>query len=216
VGSLASMPHLLHLDSSADLATSRSRAITAAFADAWRARGDDHTVTHRDLHRDQLPHFATNEQHWPAADRLPGADVPAEQDALTATLQAEILAADVVVVGAPLYNYTVPSTLKVWLDHMHVPGALAGEGSQPLAGRHAVVVSSRGGTYDAGSPTEDWDHGVPVLQIILGNSLGMNVHVVQTSATLADRLPDLAELKDRSVAELEAATAAAQELARTL
>ncbi|GAA0295358.1 FMN-dependent NADH-azoreductase [Kineococcus aurantiacus] len=210
------MPHLLHLDSSADLATSRSRAITAAFAEAWRSRGDDFTVTHRDLHRDPLPHFTTNEQHWPAADRLPGAQVPAEQDALTAQIHAELLAADVVVVGAPLYNYTVPSTLKVWIDHVHIPGALAGEGSQPLKGRHAVVVSSRGATYDAGSPTEDWDHGVPVLRIVLGNSLGMQVHVVQTSATLADRLPDLAELKDRGAAEFEAAKTAARELARTL
>jgi FMN-dependent NADH-azoreductase len=210
------MPHLLHVDSSADLATSRSRAITAAFADAWKARGDDYTITYRDLHRDPLPHFTTNEQHWTAADRLPGAQVPAEQDELTAAIHAEILAADVVVVGAPLYNYTVPSTLKVWLDQLHIPGALAGEGSQPLAGRPAVVVSARGATYDAGSPTEGWDHGVPVLQIILGASLAMDVHVIQTSATLADRLPELAELKDRSVAEFEAAKAAARDLAGKL
>ncbi|PRY14087.1 FMN-dependent NADH-azoreductase [Kineococcus rhizosphaerae] len=210
------MPHLLHLDSSADLTTSRSRAVTAAFAEAWRSRGDDFTVTHRDLHRDPLPHFATNEQHWPAADRRPDAQVPADQDALTEQIHAELLAADVLVVGAPLYNYTVPSTLKVWLDHVHIPGALAGEGSQPLKGRPAVVVSARGATYDAGTPTESWDHGVPVLQIILGNSLGMQVHVVQTSATLADRLPDLADLKERADAELEAAQAAARELALTL
>jgi len=210
------MPHLLHVDSSADLATSRSRAITAAFADAWKARGDDYTITYRDLHRDPLPHFTTNEQHWTAADRLPTAVVPAEQDELTAAIHAEILAADVVVIGAPLYNYTVPSTLKVWLDQLHIPGALAGEGSQPLAGRPAVVVSSRGATYDAGTPTETWDHGVPVLQIILGASLAMDVHVVQTSATLADRLPELAELKDRSVAEFEAAKAAARKLATEL
>ncbi|WP_432544120.1 FMN-dependent NADH-azoreductase [Kineococcus sp. SYSU DK002] len=210
------MPHLLHLDSSADLATSRSRAITAAFAQVWTARGDDFTVTHRDLHRDPLPHFATNEQHWPAADRLPGAQVPADQDALTAAIHAELLAADVLLVGAPLYNYTVPSTLKVWLDHVHIPGALAGAGTQPLAGRPAVVVSSRGATYDAGTETEGWDHGVPVLKIVLGNSLGMDVHVVQTSATLADRLPELAELKDRGAAEFEAAQAAARELAATL
>jgi FMN-dependent NADH-azoreductase len=210
------MPHLLHLDSSADLATSRSRALTAAFAEAWTGRGAEFTVTHRDLHRDPLPHFATNEQHWPAADRLPGAQVPAQQDALTAQIHAELLAADVLLVGAPLYNYTVPSTLKVWLDHVHIPGALAGEGSQPLAGRPAVVVSSRGATYDAGSPTEGWDHGVPVLQIILGASLAMDVHVVQTSATLADRLADLADLRERADAEFAAARESARELALRL
>ncbi len=96
------------------------------------------------------------------------------------------------------------------------PGRAGREGSQPLAGRPAVVVSSRGATYDAGSPTEGWDHGVPVLQIILGASLAMDVHVVQTSATLADRLADLADLRERADAEFAAAREAAQELARRL
>ncbi|WP_432524068.1 FMN-dependent NADH-azoreductase [Kineococcus sp. SYSU DK006] len=210
------MPHLLHLDSSADLATSRSRAVTASFADAWKARGDEYTTTYRDLHTDPLPHLAHAELHWAAADRKPGIPLPPEQERIMETIQAELLAADVVVIGAPLYNYTVPSTLKVWIDNVHVPGVLAGEGSRPMAGRHAVVVSSRGATYDTGTPTEGWDHGVPVLQIVLGASLGMQVHLVQTSATLADRLPDLAALRERSEAELAAAHAAARELASTL
>ncbi|WFR65878.1 NAD(P)H-dependent oxidoreductase [Curtobacterium flaccumfaciens] len=63
------MPTLLHIDSSADLAHSRSRALTAAFADAWRARGPEYTVVRRDLHVDQLPHLETSALHWAAADR---------------------------------------------------------------------------------------------------------------------------------------------------
>lgn len=210
------MPHLLHLDSSADLLASRSRAITAEFAAAWTARGPEFTVTHRDLHTDPLPHLVDSELHWPASVRRAGANPPAAAQELMDTLHAELLAADVVVVGAPLYNYTVPSTLKVWIDNVHVPGVLAGEGSQPLAGRPAVVVSSRGAVYDAGTPTEGWDHGVPVLQLILGASLGMDVHVVQTSITLADRLDDLAEHRERSDAEFAAAKARAAGLASTL
>ena len=210
------MPHLLHLDSSADLARSRSRAITAAFAAAWRARGEDFTVTHRDLHRDPLPHLPDPELHWPAAARRPDAAPPAEWDALQREVLDELLAADAVLVGAPLYNYTVPSTLKVWIDCVHVPGVTTGEGVQPLAGRPAVVVSSRGGVYDPGTPTETWDHGVPVLRIVLGNALGMDVTVVQTSATLADRLPDLADLRERADTELAGAVRAAEELAATL
>ena len=210
------MPHLLHLDSSADLATSRSRAVTASFARAWAARGEEFTTTHRDLHRDPLPHLADSELHWPAADRKPDAAPPAAADALQQEVLAELLAADVVLVGAPLYNYTVPSTLKVWIDNVHVPGVTTGPGSTPMAGRQAVVVSSRGGTYDAGSPTDGWDHGVPVLRIVLGNALGMQVHVVQTSATLAHRLPDLAPLAERSDAELAAAHAEAERLGARL
>ncbi|MGI4894882.1 MAG: FMN-dependent NADH-azoreductase [Janthinobacterium lividum] len=207
------MPHLLHLDSSADLATSRSRAVTASFADAWRARGAEFTVTHRDLHRDPLPHLADSELHWPAQARKPDAAPPTEAARIQQVILDELRAADVVVIGAPLYNYTVPSTLKVWIDNVHVPGVMAGPGTQPMAGREVVVVSSRGGLYDAGTPTEGWDHGVPVLQLIMGESLGMTVSVIQTSATLADRLPDLFPVRERSDAELAAAHEAARELA---
>ena len=210
------MPHLLHLDSSADLRGSRSRAITATFAEAWVGRGSAFTRTHRDLHRDQLPHFPDPELHWPAADRRPDADPPADAAALQRELLDELLGADAVLVGAPLYNYSLPSTLKAWVDNIHIPGVTTGPGTQPLAGRPAVVVSSRGAGYDAGTPTEGWDHGVPVLQIILGAALGMDVNVVQTSLTLADRLPELADHRDRADAELAAAHRAAAHLGATL
>lgn len=210
------MPHLLHLDSSADLRTSRSRAITDSFARGWAARGAEFTRTHRDLHRDPLPHFVDPELHWPAADRLPDADPPAEAEARQRELLEELLAADVLLIGAPLYNYSLPSTLKAWVDNIHIPGVTTGPGTQPLAGRAAVVVSSRGASYDVGSPTEGWDHGVPVLEIILGEALGMTVHVVQTDLTVAGRVPELADQQDRAAAELAAAHRAAADLAATL
>ena len=85
-----------------------------------------------------------------------------------------------------------------------------------MADRPAVVVSSRGGSYDAGTPTADWDHGVPVLRIILGEALGMDVSVITTNLTLAERLPGLEEQIPRSHRELAEAHAAAETLARTL
>lgn len=87
-------------------------------------------------------------------------------EALQQALVDELLAADVVVVGAPMYNYSLPSSLKAWIDHIHIPGVTApfdGD-TQPMAGRPAVVVTSRGGSYDPGTATEGWDHGVPVLE----------------------------------------------------
>ena len=195
------MPNLLHLDSSADTATSRSRAITASFADAWRSLGDDHTVTRRDLHVDQLPHLSDPALHWPARLRLPGADPDPVAEALQAELIVELLGADVLLVGAPLYNYSMPSTLKAWIDYIHVPGLTAGD-EQPLAGRPAVIITSRGASYDEGSPTAGWDHAVPALQLILGESLGMPVTVITTSLTLADFVPALADQAERSSEEL--------------
>ena len=104
-------------------------------------------------------------------------------------------------VGAPLYNYSMPSTLKAWIDYIHVPGLTAGD-EQPLAGRPAVIITSRGASYDEGSPTAGWDHAVPALQLILGESLGMSVTVITTSLTLAEMIPELAAQTERSREEL--------------
>lgn len=198
------MPVLLQLDSSADLETSRTRRLTAAVADAWHDRGDDRTVVHRDLHREPLPHLRTPAQHWPERLR-DGAAVPAELEGLQRSIVDELLAADAVVIGAPMYNYSMPSTLKAWIDLIHVPGLTSpfDEQTRPLAGRPAVVVSARGAAYDEGTPTESWDHVTPPLRIVLGESLGMRVHVVTTSRTLSGRVPALGA--DRAAAELEAA-----------
>jgi FMN-dependent NADH-azoreductase len=217
------VPQLLHLDSAAALKNSRSREITATFADTWRGLGPGYTVTRRDLHTDPLPHLADAVLHWPPHLRPEGAataspEALAAAQALQDELVGELLAADVVLVGAPLYNYSVPSSLKAWIDNIHVPGRTApfGDSGQPLAGRPAVVVSSRGASYDPGSPTEGWDHAVPMLQIILGAALGMSVEVITTSLTLAETIPALAPQRDRSRAELAAANEAAAAAARRL
>ncbi|MCW0211805.1 MAG: NAD(P)H-dependent oxidoreductase [Pseudonocardia sp.] len=212
------MPTLLHLDSSADLRRSRSRSITRAFAEAWTGLGPERTVIRRDLHRDPLPHLRDADLHW--APRLRPADAapPAEAERVQQEILDELLAADVLLVGAPLYNYSVPSTLKAWIDHVHVPGVTApfDTDTQPLRGRPAVVVTSRGASYDAGTPTEGWDHAVPMLRIILGTSLGMAVSVITTSLTLAETVPALADQRDRGRAELAEAHAQAAELAARL
>lgn len=212
------MPHLLHIDSSAAGEASRSRAITAAFAQAWRSRGADHTITYRDLHRDPLPHLADAELHYAPRLRRDDAAPPADGEALQQELIAELVAADVLLVGAPMYNYSLPSTLKAWVDNIHVLGVTTSfdEPTKPMAGRPAVVVSSRGGFYGEGSPTPDWDHAVPVLDIVLGSALGMDVTVLTASRTLSDRLEPLRPLADQAAKDLTQATEEAVRLAGTL
>lgn len=212
------MPNLLHLDSSADLRTSRSRSITAEFANAWTALGADHSVTRRDLHRNPLPHLADAHLHWPARLRPADAAPPAEAERQQQALIDELLAADVLLLGVPLYNYSVPSTLKAWIDNIHVPGLTApfDSDTQPLEGRPAVIVTSRGASYDPGTPTTGRDHAVPALQLVLGSALGMSVSVITTSLTLAETVPALADQLDRSRAELAAAHREAAKLAEQL
>jgi FMN-dependent NADH-azoreductase len=199
------MPLLLKLDSSADLGGSRTRQLTDAVARAWSARGPEYEIVSRDLHLAPLPHLRTPAQRG-------GQDVPAELDELQHTVISELLGADAVVIGAPMYNYAMPSTLKAWIDLVHVPGVTApfGGSSQPLAGRPVVIATARGAAYDAGTPSEGWDHVVPPLRLVLGEGLGMTVHVVSTERTLADRIPALdAEL---GAAQLGAALAEASRL----
>lgn len=212
------MPTLLHLDSSSDLRTSRSRAITRAFAEEWASAGEDFVVVHRDLHTDPLPHLEDSRLHWPAGLRPDGVTVPADAEALQAELIAELLGADALLIGAPLYNYSLPSSLKAWIDNIHVPGVTApfGSDTQPLAGRPAVIVTSRGGIYDPGSPQEGWDHAVPPLKLILGDALGMDIEVIAASRTLADFLPVLAEERPRAREEFSAALESARLAARRL
>ncbi|MEK6345410.1 MAG: NAD(P)H-dependent oxidoreductase, partial [Curtobacterium sp.] len=157
----------------------------------------------------------TSALHGAAGDRTADEVVAPEAEALRQEVIDELLAADVLLVGSPLYNYTVPSTLKAWLDRVHIPGVLVGD-VQPLAGRPVVTVVSRGGTYDADTPTEGWDHGSPVLQIILGTALGMKHYPVTVSATLADRLPDLAPLAEHAAAEYADAKTTLERLATTV
>ena len=212
------MPTLLHVDSSADLTSSRTRSITATFANAWRELGPEHSVIYRDLHSTPPPHLADASLHWAPRLRDPGAQPPTEAEEIQSEFIDELLSADVLLVGAPLYNYSLPSTLKAWIDHIHVPGVTAPfDGTtQPMAGRPAVVITSQGGSYSSDSPTAGWDHGVPVLQLILGQALGMSVTVVTASLALADRVPALAAEIPRSRRELAAAHNEAAELARSL
>ena len=201
------MPQLLHIDSSADLTNSRSRAVTRSFADAWRGFSPEHTVIHRDLHLYPPPHLSDPQLHWPSRLRAANADGPLPGEDIQQVLLTELMDSDAVLIGAPMYNYSLPSTLKAWVDHIHVPGLTApfDQPTQPMQGRPAVVVTARGAVYDPGTPTEGWDHAVPVLQLILGRSLGMDVTVITTSLTLADVAPMLADYQDRARVELSAA-----------
>ncbi|MEA9987151.1 MULTISPECIES: FMN-dependent NADH-azoreductase [Subtercola] len=207
------MAQLLHLDSSADVERSRSRALGRTFVEAWLAADTANTVVHRDLHLDPLPHLPDAALHWPPRLRPAYANPSAEAEALQAELIGELTAADVLLVGAPLYNYSVPSSLKAWIDYIHVPAVTApfDVPTQPMAGRPAVLLTSRGASYDAGTPTADWDHEVPALKLILGTALGMEITVITTSLTLADAVEALAPQLERSEREFAEASSAAAE-----
>jgi FMN-dependent NADH-azoreductase len=210
------MPHLLHLDSSADPRSSASREVTAAFVRSWRDRGPEFSVTSRDLQADPPPHLPDAALHWSPRLRTDAEVVDPAAAARQQVYLDELLAADVLLVGAPMYNWSLPSTLRAWIDHVHVLGTTVPFGdfeARPLAGRPAVVVSSRGASYDSDGEQATWDHTVPPLELVLGRSFGMSVSVITLQLTLADRVPAMADLRGQAAAEADAARSYAEELA---
>lgn len=171
------MAYILQLDSSANLAGSVSRRLTAQAAARWAAAQPGREIRHRDLHTQQLPHLPTHALHFTADTRPPGTEAPSAA-AAAAELQQELLAelseASAVVIGAPMYNFCLPSTLKSWLDYVHVIGLTspAPQGICPLRGKPVAVVSARS-TPTGADPQADFVLG-PFFTI-LGTFMAMDV-----------------------------------------
>ncbi len=142
--------------------------------------------------------------------------MPVEADALQRELIEELIGADVVVIGAPMYNWSIPSTLKAGIDYIHVPGITTtfDAVTEPLAGKPVIVVTSRGDQYGPGTPDELIDHQIPPLQQVLGVALGMDVTFVRAELTLASRVPAMASWVDTSQSNKATAQHEVVDLAR--
>ncbi|HTX50242.1 MAG TPA: NAD(P)H-dependent oxidoreductase [Caulobacteraceae bacterium] len=164
--------NLLHIDSSASGANSASRQLSGAVVQALKAANPDLSVIRRDLDAAPVAHLDSRLlptiRPDPARASTAAADEHAEADAVL----AEFLAADVVVIGAPMYNFTIPTQLKAWFDRILVAGktfAYTAEGPKGLAGgKRVIVVSTRGGLYTPGAPAEGLDFQETYLRAVLG------------------------------------------------
>jgi FMN-dependent NADH-azoreductase len=161
---------LLRIDSSARR-NSVSRQLTARFAQAWQQEHPAGKVTERDLTTTVLPHIT---DEWVQAIYTNPESLTAEHKQvleLSDALVDELVQADTIVIGAPMYNFAIPAPLKAWIDQVVRVGktvlfAAAGpEGI--LKGKKVVVVTSRGGAFRPGTPTEHFDYQEPYLRHIL-------------------------------------------------
>ncbi|QIQ03773.1 FMN-dependent NADH-azoreductase [Streptomyces liangshanensis] len=198
------MATLLHLDSALFPQGSASRDITAAFVKSWLEQHPEGKVVYRDLAASPIPHLD-------AAAAGAGAD-----HALRAELAAELAEADAVVIGAPMYNFTIPSTLKAWLDQVIIVGANTGPDS-PVAGTPFTIVASRGGSYAAGTPREDFEFVQNYLEKVLLGMLGVTeIDFIVPELTLAPLKPEMADLIPLAEASRAKATDEAVQKAKAL
>jgi FMN-dependent NADH-azoreductase len=166
------MPALLHIDSSPRTA-SVSSFLAAIFVEKWKQQNPTGTVFHHNTSRERFPYL---DEAAIAAIFTPSAKRTAAQKlALTFSDQLvdELLAADVVVLGAPMWNLSIPASLKAWIDLIVREGrtfAFIAQGVAPLVppGKRVYVFSARGGAYPAGTPFQDFDQQEPYLRRILG------------------------------------------------
>lgn len=154
--------NILHIDSSLNQTLSVSRQLTRAVVNKLTEASNNAHIVYRDLVKDEISHLTG---HIAAGFRpLPGEAVFSTEDVqehlLSATLVNEFLTSDIIVIGAPMYNFSVSSQLKAWLDRLAQPGKTFNYTAQGPVGlavnQRAIVVSSRGGFYH-NTPLQEMD-----------------------------------------------------------
>jgi FMN-dependent NADH-azoreductase len=166
----SSMATVLVLNSSASGSSSVSRQLVQSTVDHLRRQNPGLHVVERDLDATPVPHLNAETT---AAVRAGINETPAQREALALSnaLVEELKAADTIVIGAPMYNFGIPSTLKSWFDYVLRAGvtfSYSEAGPQGLLkGKRAIVVESRGGLYSSG-PAQVMDSQEPHLRTMLG------------------------------------------------
>ena len=176
--------NILHITSSSRGGASYSNRVAAQVIGEISARNPGTSVTVRDVARDPLPHI---DDDFVIATRSPGGPQTERQRALLAQSDAlvdELFAADVIVIAAPMINFTIPSTLKSWVDYVARAGRTfrySEKGPEGLVtGKQVILVAARGGVYAENAAL---DFQVPYLKSVLG-FLGMtDVEVIEVEGT---------------------------------
>ncbi|MGH8965486.1 MAG: FMN-dependent NADH-azoreductase [Actinomycetes bacterium] len=206
------MPTLLHLDASARSA-SFSRRLGARFAEGWQAAHPGGGYVHRDLAADPVPFIdeawteicyelmrrrITDPHRYPEVVTTPARRAAW---AVVEPLLDELLAADVVLVSTPMYNFSVPAALKAWIDQVTFP-------RMSLAGTRFVAICARGGTYLPGTPRAPVEHAVDYLRDFFDGHFGVtDVDIVTAELTNSLLDPVLAGRRaehEASVSDAEA------------
>jgi FMN-dependent NADH-azoreductase len=167
------MSKLLHIDSSILGGNSVSRQLTAQIVASWRAAHPATEVSYLDLAVDTPSHLSAESLGF----RLPAgaadlSDVQQRENAISEALVSQFLAANVLVIGAPLYNFSIPTQLKAWIDRIAQVGrtfSYTDKGPVGLAGGKTVIVAStRGGMYSTSDAGNAMEHQESYLKTVFG------------------------------------------------
>lgn len=213
---------LLHIDSAITGAQSVSRQLTAQIVAAWQARHPGTQVSYLDLVANAPAHF-TSDAMAPRTGQSDGLSAAQQREnAVSEQLVSQFLAADVVVIGAPFYNFSIPSQLKAWIDRIAQPGRTfrySASGPEGLAtGKTVIIASSRGGMYSTSEGGRAMEHqesylhtvleffGVTDVRVVRAEGVGMGEAARAAAlATATQHIHDHALARPTPVPDLQAA-----------
>lgn len=197
--------NILHIDSSILEDQSVTRKLSAAIVAKLTALEPAASVVYRDLNLAPLPALST--ANAPSLNIAAPAETEDARAFLTAVTQ--VLDADIIVIGAPMYNFSVPASLKAWLDAVAAPGKTfsyaTGVPQGLLNEKRVIIASSRGGIYAPESPMAPLDHhesylrsffgflGVTRLEIVRAE--GLKIGAEQAERAVAGALEQVAQLR---------------------
>ncbi|MFI5446093.1 FMN-dependent NADH-azoreductase [Polaromonas sp. UC242_47] len=177
------MSKLLHIDSSILGGNSVSRQLTAQIVASWRAANPATEVSYLDLAVDTPSHLSAESLGFRAPASAELSDVQKRENAVSEALVSQLLAADVIVVGAPMYNFTIPTQLKAWIDRVAQAGRTfkyTETGPVGLAtGKTVIVASTRGGAYSTSDAGNAMEHQESFLKTVFGFMGMTDVRIVR-------------------------------------
>lgn len=200
---------VLHIDSSILSDNSVSRQLTRTIVAEWQAQHPGTTVDYLDLAAEAPSHLSAESLGF----RLPATatltDAQRRENTVSEALVSQFLAADVIVVGAPLYNFSIPSQLKAWIDRVAQVGRTfkyTETGPVGLAGGKTVIVAStRGGVYSTSEGGRAMEHQESYLQTVFGFFGITDVRYVRAEGVAMGEAKK-AEALDSATLQLKAAT----------
>ena len=195
---------LLHIDSSILGTNSVSRQLTQRIAAQWRATHPGTVVDYLDLAAQAPSHLSADSLGFRAAAGTEFSELQRRENEVSEKLVSQFLAADVVVVGAPLYNFSIPSQLKAWIDRVAQVGRTfkyTDKGPVGLAGGKTVIVAStRGGVYSTSDAGNAMEHQESYLKTVFGFLGVTDVRFVRAEGVA---MGDAARAQALSAAEAE-------------
>ncbi|VTU29239.1 FMN-dependent NADH-azoreductase [Variovorax sp. PBL-E5] len=199
---------LLHIDSSILGTSSVSRQLTAEVVADWRRAHPHTTVDYLDLAVETPNHFSADALGIKVGIQAEPTDAQRRENEVSEKLVSQFLAADVIVIGAPLYNFTVPTQLKAWIDRLAQAGRTfkyTDKGAVGLAtGKTVIVALARGGIYSTSEGGQAMEHQESYLKVIFGFFGITDVRFVRAEGVAMGEAAKAAAL---SVARADIATA---------